>query len=199
VIPTGTGKTVSGETEMKKRILSFILLLLFPAFSLAASDLDQAFLDVDWGSAPVAGEMEKITSQASIAYYTAPGKVYKVGEHLVAGAVYAFYMDRLFAVHLKIDSLETFERVKAYMRDRYGFPKTTFTMNNEQTIYRWKHKRVKMKLKRYELADAMKLSFYFAPLAEQVNRELGPKAEPPVRFLPIERDKKPEALPLLHF
>jgi len=183
---------------MKGTILS-VLLTLCCCSAVAAGDLNQAFLDLPWGSAPAPGMMSKVASTAPIDYYAASEKVFHIGDSIMTDILYAYYEDRLFAVHLKIDSLDAFEKIKAYMRDRYGFPKTTFATGGDQTIFRWKHKRIRMKLKQYTPADAMKLSFYFAPVADRVNHELGPKAEPSVRFLPIERDKKPKALPLLVF
>ena len=55
------------------------------------------------------------------------------------------------------------------MNRNYGVPKITRTMPEEQTIYRWKHKTTKIKLKTYANRNSMKLAFYYIPLSRQVN------------------------------
>jgi hypothetical protein len=42
-------------------------------------------------------------------------------------------------------------------------------MKSQQTIYRWKHQDIKIKLKLFEVESKMKLAFYFAPLSSQLN------------------------------
>jgi hypothetical protein len=42
-------------------------------------------------------------------------------------------------------------------------------MKTRQTIHQWKHQKIKIKLKLYELDGRMKLAFYYTPLSNQVN------------------------------
>jgi len=42
---------------------------------------------------------------------------------------------------------------------------------DQQTIYQWKYKKTKIKLKSYRNRNAMKMAFYYSPLSVQVNEE----------------------------
>ena len=184
---------------MKPGVLIAVILILTAACPATGSELEHSFLDIPWGSAPDATRMEKAYTQASIDYYVISDRVFQVGENQLTDILFAYYQNRFFAVHLKIDAPSVFQQIKTYMNDRYGFPETTYTVRREQTIHRWEHGAITMKLKAYELGDAMKLSFYYAPVSKEVNSALGQQEDASVRFFPIERGKRPEALPLLRF
>jgi hypothetical protein len=62
-----------------------------------------------------------------------------------------------------------FERVKAHISEKFGTPKTILKMKTRQTIYRWKHQDIKIKLKLFEVEGKMKLAFYYAPLSSKLN------------------------------
>jgi hypothetical protein len=114
--------------------------------------------------------------------------------------VYGTYDHRFYAAFLLIDSMETFDDIKAYMEERYGFPKISWSVAGDQTAYQWKYKTIRMKLKFNQKDRRMKLAFYDSPIADQVNeQEAEASQQKSLQFLPIERDKKPVTLPLLVF
>jgi hypothetical protein len=96
--------------------------------------------------------------------------------------------------------METFDEIKAYMEKRYGFPKMTWSAAGEQTTYKWVYQNIRMKLKFYQKDRRMKLAFYYMPIADKVNEKAAEASQQKsMEFLPIERDKKPETMPLLVF
>jgi hypothetical protein len=57
-----------------------------------------------------------------------------------------------------------------------------------------------MKLKFNQKDLRMKLAFYYTPIANQVNeQEAEANHQKSIQFFPIERDKKPDVMPLLTF
>jgi hypothetical protein len=114
--------------------------------------------------------------------------------------IYGTQQHRFYAAFLLIDAMETFDDIKAYMEKRYGFPKVSWSAAGDQTTYRWKYKTIRMKLKFNQQDRRMKLAFYFMPIAKEVNeKEAEAHQQKSLQLLPIERDKKPESMPLLVF
>ncbi len=66
-------------------------------------------------------------------------------------------------------------------------------MKTRQTIYRWKHQGIKIKLKLYELEGKMKLAFYYTPLSNKLNAaEQGSFPTIPERFTTIDESARQE-------
>ena len=83
---------------------------------------------------------------------------------------------------------------------KFGNPQITLTARQEQTIYRWKHKDIKIKLKLRGIDDKMKLAFYYTPLSAKIDENRVEEAtERSLRFFPVEKGKKWERIPLLEF
>jgi hypothetical protein len=110
------------------------------------------------------------------------------------------YAKRLFAVYAQIDSLEVYARIKNDLQSHYGIPKVVYGATGQPKVYRWKSGQIKIKLKTDDSLRKIKVAFYYTPLSDKVN-EAGEEKyrESEIKFLPIERDKEPQRLPLLEF
>ena len=188
---------------MKKLlILSFMLPMVFLCMQIVhAADIQDGFLGLKWRTSisNLTG-YSKLREHGDIGYYRNLNKVYTIDDIRIPKVIYGFYADRFFAVYLLIESPDTFGRIKDYMTARYGDPKESLTMKNEQTVYSWTYKTVKIKLKRYEKVGNMKLAFYYMPLSIKVNEsEQENLLNKTYEFFPIEKDKVPEWVPLLRF
>ncbi len=188
---------------MKKLYAAFVFVLFFLLCTsvLYAADLREGFLGTKWGtSISSLGGFSKLWTKGKVSFYVNPNEIHTIYDISVPHVVYGFYADQFFAVYIRIESLEAYGKIKKYMTSKYGNPKKTLTMKNEQTIYRWKYKNIKIKLKFYEKVGNMKLSFYYTPLSNKVNEiqqeEFYDKS---YQFFPIDKNKKPERLPLLVF
>ena len=179
-------------------LLTAALLTAGPAA--AEQPIEKAFLGLAWG----ADIREQIGfklrhGKDNLRFYTKPGPARTVRNMRVRRVVYGTYKYRFFAAFLIFDAPEAFAELSNYMQSRYGVPKTSYQMPGELTTHRWRHGEIKMKLKSAPEGQSIKLAFYYAPLSRQLSEERVERQQDGVRFLPIERDKKPEALPLLEF
>ena len=99
-----------------------------------------------------------------------------------------------------MENIEAFSRMKEQLQAQYGIPKMVFSSQGRPSIYRWKNGEIKIKLKVDSSGDKMKAAFYYTPLSSLVNEDHEEAfRENKIKFLPIERDKTPERLPLLEF
>ncbi len=164
-------------------------------------DLTQEFLGLSWGS-DIRDQKgyQLLHEKGDLRYYIQPDVVRVIKGFRIARVVYGTHQHRFYSAFLLIDSMEVFDGIKSYMENRYGFPKMSWSVAGEQTTYKWKHETIRMKLKFYQRDRRMKLAFYYTPIANRVNeQESEQNHQRSMQFLPIERDKKPEAMPLLVF
>ena len=139
---------------------------------LHAAELNESFLGVKWGTnISELPKFKKISGKDDIAYYTNPAKVYTVFEVENPLVIYGFYKDQFFATYIQINSFSVFERVKDHFSEKFGESKTKLKMKARQTIHKWKHQDIKIKLKLFELEGKMKLAFYYSPLSNKLNEE----------------------------
>ena len=135
-----------------------------------ADDIGQTFLDVKWGTnISELPDFKKISEKGDVTYYRNPAKVYTVYEVENPSVIYGFYKGEFFATYIQVGTYTVFERVKNHLSEKFGEPKTTLQMKTRQTIHRWKHQKIKIKLKLYELEGKMKLAFYYTPLSNRLN------------------------------
>ena len=181
------------------------IVVLFMASLLAGPACGQAlereFLGMPWG-ADIRDQRgyELLYEKGDLRYYIQPDTVRTVKGFQIERVIYGTHGDHFFSAFLLIDTMETFDAIKTYMESRYGLPKTTWSVAGDQTIYKWQYKTIRMKLKFYQKDRRMKLAFYYMPIANKVNeQEAEAHQQKSLQFLPIERDKKPEAMPLLVF
>ena len=147
-----------------------ILFWSFVSGPMHAADLDDGFLGLKWGTNISALQnFEKIGGQGDVGYYRNPEKTYTVFEVENPTVVYGFFKDQFFAAYIQVDTYMVFTRVKDHISEKFGTPKTILKMKSKQTIYRWKQKKIKIKLKHFEKEGKMKLSFYYTPLSNQLN------------------------------
>lgn len=178
--------------------ITLMLLVIVPA---SAAELDDGFLGIRWGADLRQLEgFSLLYAKNDLRFYVKPDTVREIQGFPIPRVVYGTYQNRFFAAYLDIDSPETFTGIKDYMQDRYGFPKTSWSVGADRTTHKWKYNRIRIKLKRSESENRMKLAFYYTPISSQANEDLSEREhQESRRFLPIDRHKKPEALPLLIF
>jgi len=181
--------------------LTVMFAVLLMAGTVSAQALEKEFLGLSWG-ADIREQKgyELLYEKGDLRYFIQPGTQRVVKGFNIARVIYGTQDYRFYAAFLLIDSMETFDDIKAYMEKHYGFPKTSWSAAARQTIYKWAYKNIRMKLKFYQKEGRMKLAFYYAPIADKVNAEAAETAQQKsIEFLPIERDKKPMTMPLLVF
>ena len=166
-----------------------------------AVDLEDGFMGIGWGvPAAEAGDLTKLYAKKDVDYYIDPHRVHTIAGIDVPNVVYGFYRDRFFAVYVGFDTDEVFGTLNRYMKSKYGVPDSSSSVKTGLTVYKWKYKDVKIKLKIRKDSRSMKLAFYHMPLAKQVNEEdLEMFHDKARRFFPIEKDQQPEMIPLLRF
>ena len=155
----------------KLKLVIYSLAILFVLTGvLHAAELNESFLGVKWGTnISELPNFKKISGKEDVAYYENPTKIYTVFEVENPSVIYGFYKDQFFATYIQVDTFKVFERVKDHISEKFGTPKTILRMKSRQTIYRWKHQGIKIKLKLFELEGKMKLAFYYTPLSNKLN------------------------------
>ncbi len=177
------------------------LWLLIPAAgAVAEQPLEKSFLGLPWGTDIREHDGFKfLHGKEGLRFYTKPGTVRMVNDIRVEKVVYGTYKYTFFAAFLILESPESFAALRDYMASRYGFPKTSYRARSQMTTHRWRYRQIKMKLKSTDDGQKMKLAFYYAPVSRKVNEAFVELEQKNARWLPIEKDKKPEGLPLLEF
>jgi len=192
-----------GDAAMNKirRLFYALVIGLVGIGSLYAADLENGFLDIKWGTSIFElPHFVKVSEKYDVSYYLNPQKSYTLFDVDVLNVVYGFYDQKFFAAYVDIDSIEVFSRLKKHISDKYGRPRTTLNVENDQTVYDWKHKDVKIKLKHYEKKGKMKLGFYYTPLSKKVNRaqrEEFPEMRKPT--FPLDERRLKDALDVMGF
>ena len=156
-----------------KQIKQLIYGLVFMSVSgglLHAADLNEGFLGIQWGT-PISElkNFSKISQKGDVGYYKSSQKSYSVFGVEAANVAFGFYRDKFFAAYVAVEAIETFNRVKNHLTEKFGPPKIIVNTKYQQTIFRWKHEEARIKLKLYEGEGKMKLAFYYNPLAAKVN------------------------------
>ncbi len=189
---------------MRKLVTYLFLFFLFflPALqNIHSADLQEGFSGIKWGTdISELKNFKKIGSSGRVSYYLNPEELHTIYKIDVPHVVYGFYNEKLFAVFAVIEKFEIYSQLKSQLMTMFGDPETTLTARYEQTIYKWKHKNIKIKLKLRGTDDKMKLAFYYKPLSTEVNEDQVEEfPEKSYRFFPIEKGKKWERIPLFEF
>lgn len=161
-----------------------------------ALDLKDGFFDIPWGEYITKLDgFQPLDQAVEISYYVKPDRTYQIEDIKVTNVVYGFYADRFFAVYISIEGIDVFGQLKKYISQKYGRPEINMESNPQQTIYTWKHERVKIKMKHREEEGRMKLNFYYTPLTGKANRAQAEAfEEPPRRLFPLSEQKEREAV-----
>jgi hypothetical protein len=197
------------KLAVKTIVIATALAMLFSPVQ--AAELESGFMDTKW-STPVTDlkGFSKVGGSGKISYYVNPQRKYVFfGKEIPDDVVYGFYEDKFFAVYVDIDGIDIFSQIKSYIQQKYGVPdKTTqetrsdlptLTSRRETrgdfTTYTWKLNQVRIKFKHYETTGKMKISFYYIPLAKQVNAEMkrNLENEPPDPIFPANPFRQSEA------
>lgn len=177
-----------------KFVVIGLWLCLFFSGAAGAADINDGFLGVNWATKISAlPEFKKLSGKDDVAYYENPTKIYSVFEVKNPTVIYGFYKDQFFATYIQVDTFNIFNRVKDHISEKFGEPKTILRMKTRQTVYRWKHQDIKIKLKHFESEHKMKLAFYYTPLSNQVNAaQQGDFPEVPKRVTTVDESTRKE-------
>ena len=174
-------------------VIGLWLGLFFHGFA-GAADLKEGFAGVKWGAhISELPDFKKLSGKDDVAYYENPARIYTVFEVENPSVIFGFYKDQFFAAYIQVDTFNIFNRVKDYISEKLGSPKTILRLKSRKTIYRWQKQDIKIKLKHFELEHKMKLAFYYAPLSNKLNatqQEAYPTV--PERFTTVDEESKQE-------
>lgn len=185
---------------MKHSRLTVIILLALVMGPWAGADgameLKDGFFDIPWGSYITKLDgFQPLDQAVEVSYYVKPDRTYRIENIEVTNVVYGFYADRFFAVYIAIDGIDVFGQLKKYINQKYGRPEINMESNPQQTIYTWKHERVKIKMKHREEEGRMKLNFYYTPLTGKANHAIAEAfEEPPRKLFPLSDQRKRDAV-----
>ena len=188
--------------KITKRLFYSLLMILVSANILIAADIHDEILGIRWGTEIFElKNFSKLWQKDAVSFYVNPGANHTIYEVKIPNVVYGFYVNKFFAVYAKIDDPTVFARLKSHLMEKYGDPKMTQTMKNEQRIFTWKDQKIKIKLKYYQADGKMKLAFYYTPLSTTVNDSQQEKLQKDTwKLFPIDKglspqNMKPEDLP----
>lgn len=167
----------------------------------AAAELEDGFMGYKWGeSISQYPELTGLYTKGDVTFYSNPGESYTVDDITVDDVVYGFYQGSLWAVYIKIDAPETYDKVMQHMKLKYGLPDTKTSAKDHLTTIKWKYKDVTIKLKTDEIGGKMKLAFYYRPLSRDLKKDqIDEISETSYRFFPIDKNKQPRMIPFLEF
>ena len=162
---------------MRKAIYFILLLAVFLMDSgkLQAADLKDGFFDLAWKTnlSQIDG-FRKISENANVSYFINPNRAYKIADIKIMDVLYGSFANQFFAVYINIEAIDVFAQLKRHINQKYGLPRkkiTNMAQPDQQTVYQWKYKKTKIKLKIYRNRDSMKMAFYHTPLSVQVNEK----------------------------
>ena len=111
--------------------------------------------------------------------------------------IYGAYKGEFFAAYIRLDSVELFDQINSYMNSKYGL--SVVKVRSGQQVHKWKYEKIKIKLKGGYDGKKMKLAFYFTPLSNKLNEGQHEEDEESIQVLPVKKNKKYPAIPLLIF
>lgn len=179
-------------------ILGTLVLFFSFANPVISADLKNEFLGIEWGMdlSNLKG-FYVLYKKGDIVYYVNPDKVYQINNIILPPVIHGSHLGKFFAAYIRIDKPELFEEINSYMNSKYGLAK--IKVSSKQEVHKWRYDKIKIKLKGGYEGKRMKLAFYFTPLSDQLNEGQQEKHEKTIKFLPVEKNKKYEAIPLLIF
>ena len=161
-----------------RKTISLILLtavMFTGAARLQAADLKDGFFDLAWKTdLSQTDGFRKISENVNVSYFVNPKRAYKIADVEIMDVLYGSFTDQFFAVYIHIEAIDTFAQLRRHINQKYGPPKRKFInmgQPDQQTIYQWKYKKTKIKLKIYRNRENMKMAFYYTPLSAKVNEE----------------------------
>jgi len=185
------------KSAVKRLMVAAVLGMLFAPVQ--AAELESGFMDTKWSSpAKDLKGFTRVGGSGKIAYYVNPQQTYTFfGTEVPDAVVYGFYDDKFFAVYANIEGIDVFSQIKSYIQHKYGVPsKTSRETRGDLTTYVWKLNQTQIKFKHHETSGKMKISFYYLPIANQVNAEMKKDQEdgPPEPVFPLSAVRQSEAI-----
>lgn len=199
------------DTSTMKQIWAVILIVIAIGMSAAGgfcetidtTDIGEGFSGVKWGTdIRELPTFTKAYTKDNVDFYLNPARQHCLEDGTPVNVLYGFFTNRLFAVYIGFETMETYDRMATYITGRYGDPETVFSSKSQQTTKQWTYKDVKMKLKMKNESFKMKFAAYYLPLSGQVNEELQEIFQKgKIEFFPsIKRKERPKGLfPVLSF
>ena len=190
------------KSAVKTIMVAAVLGMLFAAVE--AAELEAGFMDTQWATpAKDLKGFTQVGGSEKIAYYVNPQRKYTFfGNEASDHVVYGFYDDKFFAVYADIDGIDIFSQIKSYIQHKYGVPnKISRETRGDLTTYSWKLNQTQIKFKHHETSGKMKISFYYLPIANQVNAEMKQdlENEPPGPIFPLSAARQSEAIQQMEF
>ena len=187
---------------VKMILVAAVLGMLFAPVQ--AAELEFGFMDTQWATpAKDLKGFTQVGGSEKIAYYVNPQRTYTFfGTEVPDDVVYGFYDDKFFAVYATIEGIDVFSQIKSYIQHKYGVPsKTSRETRGDLTTYSWKLNQTQIKFKHHETSGKMKISFYYLPIANQVNAEMKQNLEdePPGPIFPLNAVRQSEAIQQMEF
>ena len=166
------------ETISMRKTIYFILLItvfLTLTVRLQAADLKDGFFDLAWKTnLSQTDGFRKISENVNVSYFIHPKRTYKIADVKIMDVLYGSFADQFFAVYINIQAIDVFAQLRRHINHKYGPPRRkiiNMSKPDQQTIYQWKYKKTKIKLKIYRNREDMKMAFYYTPLSVQVNED----------------------------
>jgi hypothetical protein len=160
---------------MRKTIYFILLITVFLMLTvrLQAADLKDGFFDLPWKTdLSQTDGFRKISENVNVSYFIHPKRAYKIADVKIMDVLYGSFADQFFAVYINIQAIDVFAQLRRHINHKYGPPRRkiiNMAKPDQQTIYQWKYKKTKIKLKIYRNREDMKMAFYYTPLSVQVN------------------------------
>jgi hypothetical protein len=162
---------------MRKTIYFILLTTVFLTLTarLQAADLKDGFFDLAWKTdLSQTDGFRKISENVNVSYFIHPRRAYKIADVKIMDVLYGSFADQFFAVYINIEAIDVFAQLRRHINQKYGPPKRKIInmgKPDQQTIYQWKYKKTKIKLKIYRNRENMKMAFYYTPLSVQANED----------------------------
>jgi hypothetical protein len=162
---------------MRKTIYFILLITVFLTLTarLQAADLKDGFFDLAWKTdLSQTDGFRKISENVNVSYFIHPRRAYKIADVKIMDVLYGSFADQFFAVYINIEAIDVFAQLRRHINQKYGLPKRkiiNMAKPDQQTIYQWKYKKTKIKLKIYRNREDMKMAFYYTPLSVQANED----------------------------
>jgi hypothetical protein len=165
-----------------------------------AADIDKELLNKPWG-APLSEfpGVVNVGGSGRIGYFINPNQAYLIFGTQLSELVYGFYDQKFFAVYAHLDAIDTYSSIKHQIQQKLGVPKISMEARGELTVHSWKTGDTRIKMKTAGSAGAMKLAFYYQPLAALANAEMQKELddEPLEPRFPLSITRQKEAVELL--
>lgn len=160
-----------------------------------AANLQSGIHGMVWGGfAADYPHLVKVREEGGASYYVNRQMVYHTADQPVTGVVYGFYRDRLFAAYIKMSTPNQAYYLEKHFSGEYGPAKVKPA--GAETIYRWEHGDLKIKLKVNDTREDIKLGIYFQPLAKELNQTLVEEGPADISSPTPSKDKTVKSAPL---